>query len=259
MLLNNQIPVKTLPNDDIGVVEVHSIFATIQGEGPFAGRPAVFVRLSGCNLQCPKCDTEYTGGNPLTPRAIVELVRFENKMADYDIHNPTDHVDVPDKVRPKLLPANAQNRLVVITGGEPMRQPIAPLVEALLDAGMQVQIETNGTLFRDLPYSDPNLTIVCSPKTGAVNHKLKPHVRHLKYVAAFDNMAEDGLPVSALDHPNGGLLARPWPSFKGVIYLQPVDEKNEDLNKENMDAVVKSCQRHGYTLCLQMHKIIEVE
>ena len=42
------------------ILAINSIFYTIQGEGPFAGSPAVFVRLAGCNLQCPMCDTEYT-------------------------------------------------------------------------------------------------------------------------------------------------------------------------------------------------------
>ena len=40
--------------------DVHSIFPTIQGEGPFVGQPAIFIRLAGCNLQCPACDTDYT-------------------------------------------------------------------------------------------------------------------------------------------------------------------------------------------------------
>ena len=57
-------------------LEVHSIFYTIQGEGPFCGTPAVFIRLAGCNLQCPSCDTNYTSKRrTMTAEEIVNEVR----------------------------------------------------------------------------------------------------------------------------------------------------------------------------------------
>ena len=80
-----------------GVLEVHSIFYTIQGEGPLAGRPSVFVRLNDCNLQCPGCDTEYT-----------------------DLRRSWDPYELAHYVRSKYLAPSEP--LIVLTGGEPLRQ-----------------------------------------------------------------------------------------------------------------------------------------
>lgn len=231
---NEQPPERVVKASDS--IAVHSIFNTIQGEGPFAGCRAIFVRLAGCNLQCPQCDTEYTQGRQaLSVPAIVAYIR--------ELTFP-----IPE--------------LVVITGGEPMRQPIAPLVEALLTAGFKVQIETNGTIYRELPFDHPRLTIVCSPKTHFVHPDLIWHIRALKYVATMASLdgSPDGLPRYALEHPlHNKQLFRPPPHWPGEVYLQPVDEKDEAANLRNQHAVVSICQRYGYRLCLQLHKIIGVE
>ena len=62
----NGQPIEKVQRTFDGTLEVHSIFKTIQGEGPFCGTPAVFIRLAGCNLQCPWCDTclLYTSPSP---------------------------------------------------------------------------------------------------------------------------------------------------------------------------------------------------
>ena len=63
---NQQLADKPVLNETGLSLQVNSIFYTIQGEGPFAGRPAIFIRLAGCNLQCPGCDTEYTKRQTMT-------------------------------------------------------------------------------------------------------------------------------------------------------------------------------------------------
>ena len=236
MQLNTQLAEKQVKDSGL-ILAVNSIFYTIQGEGPFAGSPAVFVRLAGCNLQCPMCDTEYTSRQKMGWPQVIETVQNESYFT-------TD-----------------KKGLVVITGGEPFRQNLYPLVSNLLIHGFKVQIETNGTLYCDLPFDHPDLTIVCSPKAGAINKKLAPHIDAYKYVANVDSLVNspDGLPTHALDHPNGGMLARPPAGFQCVIYLQPVDEKNNAINARNQNAVVKSCMDNGYRLCLQIHKIIGVD
>ncbi|MBR5093141.1 MAG: radical SAM protein [Bacteroidales bacterium] len=109
---------------------VNEIFYSMQGEGYYSGTAAVFVRLSGCNLRCPFCDTQHERGVEMNEAAIVEAVR--------------------------RYPA----RMVVVTGGEPSLQLTASLVEALHEAGKYVAVETNGT--HSLP---PNVDwVTLSPK-----------------------------------------------------------------------------------------------
>lgn len=229
--MNNQ-PAEKQHHDQHGAVEVHSVFQTIQGEGPFTGQRALFVRLAGCNLACPMCDTEYTDSRTVCfPQDVVDWAALHGALP---------------------------GQLVVITGGEPFRQNIRPMVESLLIAGYRVQIETNGTLYQDLPYE--RITVVCSPKTGAIHKRLEPHIAALKYVLDHRSKApDDGLPLLALGHTASPRLARPPAGFRGTIYIQPVDVNDPAENKINLDATVESVLGHGYTLCLQTHKIINVE
>ena len=98
---------------------VNEIFYSIQGESIYTGRPCVFVRLTGCNLRCAYCDTQY---------AYEEGVRKEIK-------------DIVDQV------AVYKCRLVEITGGEPLLQRETPLlIFQLLENGYEVMMETNGTM-----------------------------------------------------------------------------------------------------------------
>ena len=127
-------------NHDGNYLDVQDIFFTLQGEGPNVGMPAIFIRLGGCNLACEFCDTEFESYNRLT---LIEIL---------------------DKIK-DILQKKPKTPLVVITGGEPMRQPIAKLCQKLQDLNLLVQIETNGTIFRDLP---KDVQIICSPK---INNK----------------------------------------------------------------------------------------
>lgn len=236
---NTQEPERGVARKDYGVqttVAVHSIFYTIQGEGPLAGFPALFIRLAGCNLQCPNCDTDYTSTRTqLTP----------DEIWDYVITT--------------IGPGKCS--LVVITGGEPLRQNIDPLVTLLVENGMQVQVETNGTLppVGSWPYFSA-VSIVCSPKTQAVNKAIEPHVDAYKYVLDHKHQHWlDGLPTLALWHPNNKQkVARPVRSDT-PIYVQPEDNYDVDHNRKNVDACINVCQTEGYILGLQMQKIIEVE
>lgn len=215
---------------------VNDIFFTLQGEGPFAGQQAVFIRLAGCNLQCPACDTEYTYRITRDVDFIVNKAR--------ELH----------RERKRRQP----HPLVVISGGEPFRQPIRRLVKTLLDTGMTVQIETNGTLFRELHFKSPRLHVVCSPKTGNVNPALLPHITAFKYVLTEGEIAKtDGLPIRVLDHP-GRMVFRKPQGHPAKVYVQPADNKDFELNSVNVHATVKSAMDFGYILCLQLHKLVHL-
>ena len=233
--LNTQ-PVEKQVLDNDGALDVQEIWKTIQGEGPYAGVPAVFIRLAGCNLNCPYCDTDYTSSRTKKPASqIVNNVKslFGEKRV-------------------------FQSPLVVITGGEPFRQNIGPLVQDLTHAGCLVQIETNGTLFVDpFPYASQYVKIVCSPKTPKIAHQLEPWIDCYKYVLQAGHVdKEDGLPTTAL----GGVRpARPpgWIN-KELVFLQPMDSQNEKENQANLEATVKSCMEYGWRFGMQLHKLIGV-
>lgn len=239
-MTNTQTPEPRIKGDG-DVLDVHSIFYTIQGEGPFAGRTAVFIRLAGCNLQCPGCDTEYTEG-----RKIVSIDWIQGAVLAAWI-NVT-------KVRP----------LVVITGGEPLRQPIGWLCDGLCARGYDVQIESNGVFAPDsvlearLLSREVMLTI--SPKTTRVHPRSAELATAFKYVLDMGSVdPRDGLPVKALDHPASTGVARPPKGFLGEIYLNPFDTKDPAHNAANLGAVVKSCLKFGYRCGIQLHKLIGVE
>lgn len=229
--MNIQTTEKPLKGDG-STLELHSLFYTLQGEGPFTGRPAVFVRFAGCNLQCPWCDTDYTSTrNTVTAEKLVWMVEQE------------------------MGPA----ALVVITGGEPFRQNISLFSQLLIDKGYTVQVETNGTL-PPPPNFPSEVAIVCSPKSGSVNPRIAERADCYKYVMEAGSVdPEDGLPVLALGHKAAPRVARPRKGSTVPIYIQPMDSYNAEDNAANIQVVLESCMKHGYTLQLQIHKLVGVE
>ena len=241
--MNRQPIEKREPRVD-ATLDLHSLFPTFQGEGIFAGMKCVFVRLAGCNLQCPGCDTEYTEGRKRVSCAKILL----------------------------QIQAHQEKGLVVITGGEPFRQDITLLLEMLLNAGYFVQIETNGTLpppkmeYSINPWNRKGVYLVVSPKAGKVHPMFDKWAAAFKYVLNADSIdPTDGLPVLALQHSASPRVARP-PLYRGgdsrfpcVVYLQPMDSGNPTKNKANLEAVKRSSMEHGYILQIQIHKVIGVQ
>ena len=229
-MLNLQLAEKPVRLDN-GSLDVQEIFPTLQGEGPYAGMPSVFIRLAGCNLQCPACDTDYTSARQTKPLAqIISEVRYHRS-----------------------------NGLVVLTGGEPFRQGCGRLIRALLNANYQVQVETNGTMFdpslADNKLRPLGLTIVCSPKTGSVSAELEPWIDCYKYILSAGKVdPADGLPMDSLNF--GVRPARPPAGFRGKIYCQPCDDQDPARNAANTKAAVDSCMKFGYLLCIQIHKVV---
>ena len=120
------------------------IFASLQGEGPSAGRPVAFVRLSRCNLACVWCDTAYTWRFEGDNRPHRDAAAFD-RMANQVV---LDEAEVAARIM-----ALGQGRLV-ITGGEPLLQGAALGRLAALLPGMEIEIETNGTVAPN-PALDP--------------------------------------------------------------------------------------------------------
>lgn len=159
--LNHQPP-ESVSND---ILEIQEIFLSIQGEGPFSGTPAVFIRLAGCNLQCPHCDTDYTSWRRSI--SIFEVLKEIGKLSE--------------------------KGLIVITGGEPFRQTkIRDLINllALKLPNHYIQIESNGTLEPPCLIDGYNkdieersgIYLVVSPKTTTIHPKALELCCTLKYV-----------------------------------------------------------------------------
>lgn len=225
------------------LLRIKEVFPTIQGEGPLAGEPCVFVRLEGCNLKCWFCDTDFENGDQRELPALLTRIEQVAPIVQY-----------------------GKRPVCVITGGEPMMQPIGLLVSTLLGNKWVVQIETAGTLFQELPQSS-DLHIVCSPKTPKVHRKLLPRITAWKYLIrkadAYDK--SDGLPISQTQGEkhagdqtpitkDAAPICKPTPYTP--VFLQPVDEPDEADTAANVAEAVRRTMRYGHRLCLQQHKII---
>lgn len=253
---------------------VHSIWPTIQGEGPHAGCPAIFVRLTGCNLRCHFCDTEFETGSVLTIDALVQRIKDDMVRCETD--------------------------LIVLTGGEPMRQQIIPFLARCGDEGWYVQIETAGTTWpQDVEVAEhqpPQLhrtgdeppppaprrvvslgslieadfvQLVCSPKTPKIHPKVEEHCDHFKYIIRKGETDARGLPMMSTQIK--GERAAIWqPHADNVlptIWLQPCaeymrhDPPTPDFHqtKVNQDEVVRLALKHGHRISLQQHRILEVD
>jgi 7-carboxy-7-deazaguanine synthase len=145
---------KPLEGKPAGSLVVHEIYRSLQGESTFAGLPCVFVRLTACHLRCGYCDTPHAfhQGQTLT---LDEVVARALALGD---------------------------RLVEVTGGEPLLQPEAlPLMTRLADAGRTVLLETSGAL--DIGPVDPRVHVILDLKTpgsGELEANLWENLARLK-------------------------------------------------------------------------------
>ena len=126
----------TTHQNEIVRIPIHETFQmTIQGEGYWAGTPVDFIRLAGCPVRCPWCDTGYADGGKHTPRLLRSL--------------------------PELI-AELRSPRVVISGGEPFIQPqLNALIAALHGANKRVSIETSGAVWQAVP---DTVWVTLSPK-----------------------------------------------------------------------------------------------
>ena len=141
------------------MLKVNEVFYSIQGESSYAGRPCVFVRLTGCNLRCSYCDTRYAyeEGDDLEIEEIIDMV------------------------------ASHRCGLVEITGGEPLTQKDTPfLIRRLLDLGFEVLLETNGSM--DISVIDNRCTKILDIKCPSSREAKKNYLENLKQLQPKDEI-----------------------------------------------------------------------
>ena len=173
-------------------LQINEIFYSIQGESTHAGRPCVFVRLTGCNLRCKWCDTEYAfyEGRQMQIDEVAEIVR------------------------------GYRCDLVEVTGGEPLLQEgVYSLIDAMLKSGHTVMIETSGA--SDVSRLDPRVIKIMDlkcPGSGECERNLWSNLDHLtardeiKFVVADHadyEWARDTIVRRELAHRAGALLLSP--------------------------------------------------
>lgn len=274
-------------------LQVQEIFATFQGEGPFVGYPSVFVRLGGCNLACDFCDTEFDSFQEFSLDKILEKAQ---ELSEQNLSEKDFFVRQELKKMNIILPPEIENwfeqkrkrNLVVITGGEPLRQPIELLCEELIARDFLVQIETNGTLFRNLP---SEVKIICSPKISpkniAQNYNFESEKNSLKLPNSPNFQSSSNFPNVLKNYHKirPDLLARinalkfiisaskqEYQGFTDVgqkefekktgkkipIYFQPMDEYDEQKNLANVELARFLAQKNNAFVSLQIHKILRI-
>lgn len=211
---------------------VHDIFPTIQGEGPWQGYPTLFIRMSGCNLRCFWCDTEFNNGEYYKLPELVATIRQRTQENDC--------------------------RKVVLTGGEPMLQQIGLIAQAM--PLHQFQVETAGSVWTDSldRVVQDNLLIVCSPKTPNVHPMIARHCRHWKYIIRDGEVdPNDGLPCKSTQIAGkDARIFRPIHRVENTIWVQPCDEASADMNQRNLVAALRSARKFNYRLSVQLHKVL---
>ena len=261
-------PIREIDRGSGESLAVQEIFYTIQGEGPQAGRVATFIRLAGCNLACAFCDTDFESN-------------IDQRMG-------------VDEIITQVQKKDSRHDLVVLTGGEPLRQNVVPLIKALRDIGVKlVQIETAGTVWvegldefcsHDPAHEGFLVQIVCSPKTPKIHREVLRWATDYKYIIEAGKVSQfDGLPIGGTQ--TGNLLNitqrifRPWDDWDMAyavahgygprIWVSPCDFGDRRQvspgwdagmraaeNQLNTAAAVQSALTFGHRLSLQMHKIV---
>lgn len=202
---------------------VKEMFLTLQGEGAQTGTRAVFLRMSGCNLWtgreqdresaiCQFCDTDFVGTDGVGGGKFKSADALADEVA-------------------ALWGADEAHRLVVVTGGEPLLQLDATLIDALHARGFRVAVESNGTIAA--PDGIDWLTI--SPKAGS--QTVQQSGNELKLVYPQPGIDPADVCGWAFDH----------------FFLQPMDGPDLDTN---IKAAIDYCLANpGWRLSLQTHKV----
>lgn len=243
---------------------VTSIFSTIQGEGPFAGTPATFIRLAGCNrgrkigMGCSFCDTNFK----INEGTLMTFDYIERQVE-------------------KL----ASTPLLVITGGEPFLQKnVVGFLKRVLSAGLHgiknIQIESNGdcgpeellTLNQDINASKIGFTIVISPKAEKTFRPTHKNLKDMPSVFKFLISGDESSPYFDIPYDYLGTY-NPLPR----VYLSPLTSYNRPVSpgeiadawtpglinveetRRNYKRAIKLCFEYNFQLSLQTHLFLGVE
>ena len=210
---------------------VKEMYYTLQGEGAHTGRPAVFLRFTGCNLWsgreehrrdavCRFCDTDFVGTDGINGGKFATAAELATATR-----------------RLWLTPGETAKPYVVCTGGEPLLQLDAAAIDALHTAGFEIGVESNGTVL-----APPGIDWLCiSPKSNAGLQQQSGDELKLVYPQEEDSAQPECFVSLAFEH----------------FYLQPLDGEHTAANTR---ACIDYCLQHPqWKLSTQTHKSLGIE
>ncbi|CZF79300.1 7-carboxy-7-deazaguanine synthase [Grimontia celer] len=216
---------------------VNEIFETIQGEGTFTGVPSVFVRLQGCPVGCPWCDTRQTWDTlPADERDFGTII---TKNGDSPLWTQVTAEEVITH-----LQASYSAKHVVITGGEPCMFDLLPLTSLLESEGYRCQIETSGTY---AVKATPNTWVTVSPKIN-MRGKLPVLAEALKRANEIKHPVGTETDIEKLDE-----LLKDTDLTGKEVALQPISQKARATN-----LCIEVCIKRNWRLSIQTHKYLEI-
>ncbi|MFI5405737.1 MAG: 7-carboxy-7-deazaguanine synthase QueE [Nitrososphaerales archaeon] len=271
---------KDAPPDSLYIT---SMFFTLQGEGPFGGLPALFLRLTKCNLACSFCDTFFDAGDWITFEAIE--AKAKKTIENYFNGNPPPWAitETGGPLHPDIV--------LVITGGEPtLQKNLTEFLRRQVGDYKAVQIESNGTVNLEIP---KGVTLVCSPKCAEKDGKATKYLAPTKQILQradclkFVMSADQNSPYCEVPE-----WVHEWKARTGCqVYISPMNMYNDlphkakvlrlekqgsitmeerstvdevisfwepgllnmPANQINHEYAAKYCMTHGFRLNLQVH------
>lgn len=227
---------------------VKNVFRTVQGEGFWVGRPAVFVRLVGCNMwsgyeadreqdaqrtgaDCPLwCDTDFTkeGAVDITAEQLIDRMREIGGEIDF----------------------------CVLTGGEPFLQADAALIRTLNEAGYEVAVETNGTVRLQEAFRDKESGEMCAPDWITCSPKLPEEELPLERFDELKLIVPDYRPAEYAQFAERATLHRVNGRERRMLWLQPEDGPRLEAAKDL--AVELAVEHPTWRVSTQTHKVLGV-
>lgn len=217
------------------MIRVNEIFSTIQGEGAFTGMPATFVRLQGCDVGCPWCDTKHTWAVMDDARRSLSMIQA--KSADSPLFAD---VSVDDLM---IVIARYPASHVVLTGGEPCVHDLEELTTRILATDRSVQIETSGT---QPIRANAGTWVTVSPKIDMPGG-------FQVLTSAIERADEIKLPVGKLSDIDKLVPLLVFMRPEVMIWLQPLSG-----SKKATDICIDSAAINGWRVSIQVHRLLGI-
>jgi 7-carboxy-7-deazaguanine synthase len=226
--------------DSPTIYKINEVFQSIQGEGAFTGVPSIFIRVQGCPVGCPWCDTQHTWDIPPEKESTQQQVLL--KTSESENWFAATAQQLFELVQEQGYTA----KNIILTGGEPCIYDLRQLSSVFIENGYGVAIETSGT-FALKTHSDTWVTV--SPKINMkagyeVRTELLERANEIKHPIAMEKHIDE------LDQLIEGVSLR----SDCLIYLQPISQQ-----KRATELAVDTCIKRNWRLSLQTHKYIGIE